>query len=242
MRRSAEQRIADRGGDEYAVLLAPQELSRCTLQLRRDPDVPAVKKRTERVERSTVQPDADRAAELFLMPNCFPAPGQTLRPCNRLRGLGERHAIGISEIEADGTAKFVRAATSSRIERIEDALDRGAGGPSIHHPTEATEVREQNEDIGNSARTMALLDTIDRHRFGKSLECKTLYERGLDFRRREGETSSSREIDLVGWRYGLHTGGEGKSIADEITILNGNITQCDDDAYRNAVVATVWLC
>jgi autotransporter-associated beta strand protein len=26
------------------------------------------------VERSTVQPDADRAAELFLMPNCFPAP------------------------------------------------------------------------------------------------------------------------------------------------------------------------
>src|SRR6266540_6601797 len=112
MRRSAEQRIADRGGDEYAVLLAPQELSRCTLQLRRNPDVPAVKKRTERVERSTVQPDADRAAELFLMPNCFPAPGQTLRPCNRLRGLGERHAIGISEIEAHGSAKFLRAATS----------------------------------------------------------------------------------------------------------------------------------
>jgi hypothetical protein len=26
------------------------------------------------------------------------------------------------------------------------------------------------------------------------------HERGLDFRRREGETSSSREIDLVGWR------------------------------------------
>src|SRR4029453_2356931 len=97
MRWSAEQRVADRGGNEYAVLLAPQELSRCTLQLRRDPDVPAVKKRTERVERSTVQPDADRAAKLFLMPNCFPAPGQTLRPCNRLRGLGERHAIGISD-------------------------------------------------------------------------------------------------------------------------------------------------
>ena len=32
-----------------------------------------------------------------------------------------------------------------------------------------------------------------------------------------------REIDLVGWRYRLHAGGEGKGIADEITILNGNI-------------------
>src|SRR5436309_636878 len=89
---------------------------------------------------------------------------------------------------------------------------------------------------------MALLDTIDRRRFGKSLERKTLDERGLDFRRREGETSSSREIDLIGWRYGLHTGGEGKGAADEITILNGNITQCDDDTYRNAVVTTVRLC
>ena len=63
-----------------------------------------------------------------------------------------------------------------------------------------------------------------RVRFGKSLECKTPDERGLNFRRREGETSSSSEIDLVGWRYGLHTGGEGKDIADEITILNGNVT------------------
>src|SRR5690242_1978519 len=112
MRWSAEQRIADRGGDEYAVLLALQELSRCTLQLRGDPDVPAVEKRTVRVERSKVQPDADRAAELFLVPNCFPAPGQTLCPCNGLRGLGERHAIGISETETHGTAKFLRAAPS----------------------------------------------------------------------------------------------------------------------------------
>jgi hypothetical protein len=39
---------------------------------------------------------------------------------------------------------------------------------------------------------MALLDTIDRHQFGKSLECKTLDERGLDFRGRKGEPSSSR--------------------------------------------------
>ena len=128
------------------------------------------------------------------------------------------------------------------IERIENALDRGAVGPSIHHPSEAAEVREQNEDIGNGARTMALFDTIDLHRFGKSLECKTPDKRGLDFRRRESETSSSREIDLVGWRYVLHKGGEGKHIADELTILNGNITWCDDDTYRNAVVATVWLC
>src|SRR4029077_11683597 len=104
--------------------------------------VPAVEKRTERVEGSTVQPDADRAAELLLMPNCFPAPGQTLCPPNGLRSLGERHAIGISEIEAHGTAKFLRAAARQRIERIEDALDRGTGGPSIHHPTEAAEVRE----------------------------------------------------------------------------------------------------
>src|SRR5262249_3427179 len=112
MRWSLEQRVADRGGDEYAVLPALQELSRCTLQLRGDPDVPAVEKRTERIERSTVQPDPDRAAELFPAPNCFPAPGQTLCPCNGLRGLGERHAIGISEIEAHGTAKFLRVATS----------------------------------------------------------------------------------------------------------------------------------
>src|SRR6516165_9149012 len=48
MRGSAEQRISDRGGDEYAVLLALQELSRRTLQLRGDPDVPAVEKRPER--------------------------------------------------------------------------------------------------------------------------------------------------------------------------------------------------
>ena len=96
--------------------------------------------------------------------------------------------------------------------------------------------------IGNGARTMALVDTKDLHRFGKSLECKTLDERGLDFRRREGETSSSRKIDLVGWRYVLHAGGEGKDIADEITILNGNVTQCDDDTYRNAVITTIWLC
>src|SRR5262249_52621154 len=106
----------------------------------------------------------------------------------------------------------------------ENALDRGGGGPSIHHPSEAAEVREQNEDIGNGARTVALLDTIDRHRFGISLEYKTLHERGLDFRRREGETSSSREVDLVGRRYGLHTGREGKGIANKIAILNGNIT------------------
>src|SRR6516162_10355068 len=112
MRWSAEQRIADRGGDEYAVLLALQQFTRRTLQLRGDPDVPAVEKRTERVKRSTVQPDADRAAELFLVPNCVPASGQTLRPCNGLRGLAERHAIGISEIETHGTAKFLRAATS----------------------------------------------------------------------------------------------------------------------------------
>jgi hypothetical protein len=71
---------------------------------------------------------------------------------------------------------------------------------------------------------MALLDTRDPHWFGKSLERKTLDKRGLDFRRREGEPSSGSEIDLVGWRYRLHTGGEGKGIGDEITILNGNIT------------------
>src|SRR5262249_32499407 len=112
MRWSAEQRIADRGGDEYAVLLALQGSSRCTLQLPGDPDVPAVDERTERAECSTVQPDADRTAELFLVPNCVPASGQTLCPCNGLRGLAERHAIGISEIEAHGTAKFLRAATS----------------------------------------------------------------------------------------------------------------------------------
>src|SRR5215471_18824994 len=150
MRWSAKQRIADRRGDEYAVLPALQELSRCTLKLRGDPDVPTVEKRTEHVERSAVQPDADRAAELFLVPNCFPAPGQTLCPCNGLRGLAERHAIGVSEIEADDTTKFLRAATSQRIERIENALDRGVGRPSIHHPSEAAEVREQTEDIGNS--------------------------------------------------------------------------------------------
>src|SRR5438046_6163438 len=57
-----------------------------------------------------------------------------------------------------------------------------------------------------------------------------------------GEPSSSREIDLVGRRYGLHTGGEGKGTADEITILNGNVTKCDDDTYRDAVVTTIWLC
>src|SRR5438034_10776228 len=50
MRWSAKQRIADRGGDEYPVLSALGELSRRTLQLRGDPDVPAVEKRTERVE------------------------------------------------------------------------------------------------------------------------------------------------------------------------------------------------
>src|SRR5262249_50386007 len=112
MRWSAKQRIADRRGDEYAVLSPPQELSPSPLQPRGAPDGPTVEKRTEHVERSSVQPDADRAAELFLVPNCFPAPGQTLCPCNGLRGLAERHAIGISEIEADGTAKFLRAATS----------------------------------------------------------------------------------------------------------------------------------
>src|SRR5262249_11971206 len=89
---------------------------------------------------------------------------------------------------------------------------------------------------------MALLDTIDWDRFGISLEYKTLDVRGLDFRRREGETSSSREIDLVGWRYGLHTGGEGKGVADVITILTGNITYCDDVTNRNAIVTTSWLC
>src|SRR5262249_62388678 len=61
MRWSAEQRIADRGGDEYAVLLALQKFARCTLQLRGDPE--------------------------FLVPNCVPASGQTLCPCNGLRGL-----------------------------------------------------------------------------------------------------------------------------------------------------------
>src|SRR5262249_11206956 len=86
MRWSAEQRIADRGGDEYAVILALQKFSRFTLQLRGDPE--------------------------FLVPNCVPASGQTLCPCNGLRGLAERHAIGISEIEAHGTAKVLRAATS----------------------------------------------------------------------------------------------------------------------------------
>lgn len=111
MRWSAKQRISHRASYEYAVLPATQELSRCTLQLRGDPDVPAVEKRTERIERSTVQPDADRAAELFPVLNCVPAPGQTLSPCKGLRSLGERHAIGISEIEAHGTAKFLRAAT-----------------------------------------------------------------------------------------------------------------------------------
>ena len=40
----AEQRAADCAGDEDAVLLAPQELSRCTLQLRGNPDVAAVEK------------------------------------------------------------------------------------------------------------------------------------------------------------------------------------------------------
>jgi hypothetical protein len=40
-----------------------------------------------------VQPDADRAAELFLMPNCFPAPGQTLCPCNGLRVRRLRQSI-----------------------------------------------------------------------------------------------------------------------------------------------------
>ena len=77
--------------------------------------------------------------------------------------------------------------------------------------------------MGNCARAIAPLYTIDRRRFGKSLERKTLDERSLDFRRSEGEPSGGREIDLVGWRYCLHTGCEGKDIADEITIPNGNI-------------------
>src|SRR5215470_17878344 len=53
VRWSAEQRIADCCGDEDAALAAFQELGRCTLQLRGDPDIPAVEKRTEGVERST---------------------------------------------------------------------------------------------------------------------------------------------------------------------------------------------
>jgi hypothetical protein len=77
---SAEQRTANCGGDEDAVLLAAQELSRCTLQLRCDPDVPAVEKGAEGVERATVQPDADRAAELLLVPNCFNSSGSNALP------------------------------------------------------------------------------------------------------------------------------------------------------------------
>src|SRR3954470_24929641 len=69
MRWSAEYRTANCGGDEDAALLDAQELSRCTLQLRCDPDVPAIKKGAESVERATVQPDADRAAESLLVPN-----------------------------------------------------------------------------------------------------------------------------------------------------------------------------
>ena len=57
-------------------------------------------------------PDADRAAELLMMPNCFPISGQVLPPSNGLRGLGERDAVGIPHIEADRTAEFPRRATS----------------------------------------------------------------------------------------------------------------------------------
>lgn len=79
---------------------------------------------------------------------------------------------------------------------------------------------------------MTLLDTVDRYRFGISLERETLDERSLDFRRCEGEPSSSREIDLVGRRYRLDAGGERKDIANEVAVLDGSITECDDDTYR----------
>src|SRR6516225_1565089 len=112
MRWSAEQRTADFARDEDTALPTPQELSRCALQLRGDPDVAAVEKGAERIERATVQPNTDRAAELLLIPHCFPAPGQALCPCDSLRCLGESHAIGIPDIETDRAVEFLRVATS----------------------------------------------------------------------------------------------------------------------------------
>jgi hypothetical protein len=56
-----------------------------------------------------------------------------------------------------------------RIERVEDAFDRGTGGLDIHDLAEAVEVQEQNVGVGNRARAMPLLDAID----SAAMECKT---------------------------------------------------------------------
>src|SRR5215831_15326212 len=89
---------------------------------------------------------------------------------------------------------------------------------------------------------MALLDTVNRHRFSKSLEPKALDKHGLDFRRCDGCPSSSREIDFVRRRHRLDTGGERKSITDKVAILNGgDIAERNHDAYGQAIVAAAQL-
>ena len=87
---------------------------------------------------------------------------------------------------------------------------------------------------------MPLLYTIDRHRVGKALQGENLDERSLDFRRRcQGEPGSSRKVNLV-WRcYRLDAGGERKSFADEVAVVNGHIAERDNDAYRQAIITPV---
>src|SRR6516165_5559892 len=108
MRWRAEKRTADGARDEDSVLPALQELARRALQLGCDPHVAAVEKRAERVQRAAVQPDADRAVESLLLTNGLPTSGQALCPGDGLLSLGKSHTIGISEIEPDRTAEFLR--------------------------------------------------------------------------------------------------------------------------------------
>src|SRR6185312_10747999 len=102
--------------------MALQELGRCILQSRRDPNVAAVEKGSECIKGATVKPDTDRAAELLPEPNCFPVLSQSLCPGDGLRGVSKSNTIGIAKVKPDRTAEFLRYTARHCIQRIEDTL------------------------------------------------------------------------------------------------------------------------
>src|SRR5262249_28384452 len=113
-----------------------------------------------------------------------------LCPRDGLSSLSESHTIGISDIEADRTAEFLRVVANQCIEFIEDALHCGAGGFRIHESAEATEVREQDVGVGNDARAVAPIDTVHWCRLGEPFERELVDERSLNFRRCKRELGS----------------------------------------------------
>jgi hypothetical protein len=88
----AKERTVDGVGYEDPILLVPQELDRCALQLRSNPDIATIEKGAECVECAAVQSDTDRAVELLHMPDCVPPTDQSLCPRHGLRSLGKCYA------------------------------------------------------------------------------------------------------------------------------------------------------